>query len=112
MKKIFYWKWEAKFRSQYLFAGSCSDVEILQDLDLHNYVCVENGTVWFGAVLEVLFHILKIKYAQKNAHFWEQKLLLLLLLIKKYIQVPWTYQKLSFVYSKEPLWNKIFRQKS
>ena len=58
-----------------------------------------------------LFHILERKYAQKNAHFGEQKLLLLLLLIKKYIQVSWTYQKVSFVYSKEPLWNNIFWQK-
>ena len=62
--------------------------------------------------MEELFHILKRNYAQKNAHFWEQKLLLLLLLIKKYMQIVWTYQKVSFVYSKEPLWNKIFRQKS
>ena len=60
--------------------------------------------------MEELFHILKRNYAQKNAHFWEQKLLLLLLLIKKYIQIPWTYQKVSFAFSKEPLWNKIFRQ--
>ena len=45
------------------------------------------------------------KYVQKNSHFWEQKFLLLPLLIKKYIQVPWTYQKVSFLYSKEPLWN-------
>ena len=62
--------------------------------------------------MEELFDILKRNYAQKNAHFWEQKLLLLLLLIKKYMQIVWTYQKVSFVYSKEPLWNKIFRQKS
>ena len=33
-------------------------------------------------------------------------------LLKKYIQVPWTYQKVSFVYSKGPLLNKMFRQKS
>ena len=63
-------------------------------------------------ILEGLFHILERKYAQKNAHFWEQKLLLLLLLIKKYVQVPWTYQKVSVAYLKEPLWNIIFRQKS
>ena len=60
--------------------------------------------------MEGSFHILERKYAQKNARFCEQKLLLLLLLIKKYIQVPWTYQKVSFVYSKKPLWNKIFSQ--
>ena len=42
-----------------------------------------------------LFHILERHYAQKNAHFWEEKFLLLLLLIKKYIQVPWTYQKVN-----------------
>ena len=59
-----------------------------------------------------LFHILERHYAQKNAHFWKEKFLLLLLLIKKYMQVPWTYQKVSFLYSKEPLWNKIFQQKS
>ena len=53
----------------------------------------------------------KKKYAQKNAHFWEQKFLLFLL-IEKYIQVHRTYKKVSFLYSKEPLWNKIFRQKS
>ena len=46
--------------------------------------------------MEGLFHILERKYAQKKAHFWEQKFLLLLLLIKKYIQVPWTYQKVFF----------------
>ena len=57
----------------------------------------------------LLFHILERKYAQKNAYFWEQKLLSLLLLFKKYFQVPWTYQKVSFVYSKEPFWNKILR---
>ena len=64
--------------------------------------------------MEELFHILERKYAQKNAHFWEQKLLLLLLLLIKevYKQVPWTYQKVSFVYSKGPLLNKMFRQKS
>ena len=61
--------------------------------------------------MEGLFHILDRKYAQKNAHLWEQKFLLLLL-IKKYVQVSWTYQKVSLLYSKEPLWNKIFRQLS
>ena len=48
--------------------------------------------------MQGLFHILERKCAQKNAHFWEQKLLLLL--IKKYIQVRWTYKKVSFLYSK------------
>ena len=28
------------------------------------------------------------------------------------MQVNCTYQKVSFPYSKEPLWNKIFRKKS
>ena len=37
--------------------------------------------------MEGLFHILEGKYAEKNAHFWEQKLLLLLLLIKKYVLI-------------------------
>ena len=45
--------------------------------------------------MEGLFHILKINYAQKNVHFWKQKLLLLLL-VKKSIQVPWTYQNVLF----------------
>ena len=54
--------------------------------------------------------IIIIPYFRKNAYFWEQKLLLLLII--KYIQVPRTYQKVSFVYSREPLWNKIFQQKS
>ena len=62
--------------------------------------------------MEGLFPILKRKYAQKSAHFWEQKFLFLLLHIKKYVQVPWTYQKVSFLYSEEPLCNKIFRQKA
>ena len=35
-KKIFHWKWEAKFRSQYFFVDLCSEAEILQDLNLHN----------------------------------------------------------------------------
>ena len=61
--------------------------------------------------MEGLFHILERKYAQKNAHFWEQKFLPSLLLIKTFIKVPWTYQKVSFLHSKEPLWNKIFQQK-
>ena len=55
-----------------------------------------------------------IPYLRKNvcsAHFWEQKFVLLLFLIKKYIQVPWTSQKVSFLYSEEPVGNKIFRQK-
>ena len=63
-----------------------------------------------GALFEGLFHILERKYAQKNAHLWEEKFLLLLLLIKKYIQVPWTYQKVSLRYSGEHIWNKIFQQ--
>ena len=46
--------------------------------------------------MEGLFHILERKYAQMNAHFWEEKFLLLSLLIEMYIQVPWTYQKVSF----------------
>ena len=50
---------------------------------LHNEVCVEKGKFLFGALLEGLFHNLGRKYAQKNAHFWGQKFLLLLLLIKK-----------------------------
>ena len=62
--------------------------------------------------MEVLLHILERKYAQKNARFWEQKFSLLLLLIKKYIQVPWTYQKEIILYSKGPLWNNILRQTS
>ena len=62
--------------------------------------------------MEGLFHILERENAQKNAHFWEQNFLLLLLLIKKYMQVAWTYQKVSFLNSKEPVWNKIFRQKT
>ena len=33
-KKIFHWKWEAKFHSQYLFVGSSSETEILQDLNM------------------------------------------------------------------------------
>ena len=62
--------------------------------------------IWntFGRITQYLR-----KYSQKNANFWEQKLLLL---IKRYIQVPWTYPKVSFVYSKQPLWNIIFQQKS
>ena len=28
------------------------------------------------------------------------------------MHVPWTYQKVNLLYSKEPLWNKIFPQKS
>ena len=75
-------------------------------------MCVKKGKFWFGALLEGLFHILERSYAQRNAYFWEQKFLLLLLLIKKYTQVLWSYQKVSFLYSKEPLWKKIFRQKS
>ena len=76
-------------------------------------MCVENEKFWFGALLEGLFHILERKYSQKNVNFWKQKLLLLLfLLIKKYIQVSWACQKVSFVYSKEPPWKEIFRQKS
>ena len=102
----------SKFHSQCLFVGLCSEAEILQDLNLHDSVCVEKTKFRFGALFEGLFHILERKYAQKNDHFWEQKFLLLLLLMKKYIQVPWTYQKVSFLYSKDPLWNKIFRQKS
>ena len=47
-----------------------------------------------------LFHILERHYAQKNAHFWEEKFLLLLLLIKKYVQVPRTYQKVVFFIQK------------
>ena len=46
--------------------------------------------------MEGLFHILERKYAQKNTHFWEQKFLLLLLHVEKYMQVPWTYQKVFF----------------
>ena len=30
---MFQWKWEAKFRFQYLFVGLSSEVEILQDLN-------------------------------------------------------------------------------
>ena len=62
--------------------------------------------------MEGLFHILERKYAQKNAHLWKQKFLLLLLPIESYMQVPWTYQKVSLLYSKEPLSNKMFQQKS
>ena len=75
-KKILHWKCEAKFCSQYLFV--ISEAETLQDLNLHNWVCVEKGKFWFGALLEGLFYILEGKYAQKDAHFWEQKFLLLL----------------------------------
>ena len=60
--------------------------------------------------MEGLFHILERKYAQNNAHLWEQKLLVLLLVIKKYFQITWTYQKVSLLYSKKPVWNKTFRQ--
>ena len=110
--KMFHWKWEAKFCSQYLFVGLYSEAEILQDLNLHNSVCIKKRKFWFGPLLEGLFHILERNYVQRNARFWEQKFLLLLLLIKKYMQIPWTYQKVCLLYSKMPLWNKIFWQKS
>ena len=76
------------FSTFFLFVGLGYEAEILQDLNLHNKVYVEKGKFWFGALLDGLFHILERNYAQKNAHFWERKFLLLLLLIKKYIQVP------------------------
>ena len=38
---MFHWKWKAKFSSQYLFVGLYSEAEILKDLNLHNYFCVE-----------------------------------------------------------------------
>ena len=74
---MFHWKWKAKFRSQYLFVGLYSEAEILQDLNLHDYFCVEQGQFWFGALLEGLFHILERENAQKNAHFWEKKFLII-----------------------------------
>ena len=92
-KKIFHWKWEAKLRSQYLFVGSCSEAEILQDLILHDKVCVEREKFWFGALLEKLFHILERKYTQNNAHLWEQKFILLLLLIKNIYKYPGLIRK-------------------
>ena len=42
-------------------------------------------------------------FGKKNSYFYFYLLS---------IQTPWTYQKGSFLYSKEPLLNKIFRQKS
>ena len=65
-KKIFLWKWEARFHSQYIFVGLCSEAEILQDVNLHNWVCLEKGKVWSGALFEGLFHILEWKHAQKE----------------------------------------------
>ena len=73
---------------------------------------LKKGKFWFRALLERLLHILERNYAQKNAHLRKQKFLSLLLLIKNYIQVPWTYQKASLLFSKDPLWNKIFGEKS
>ena len=70
-----------KIPFQHLLVGLCTEAEILQGLDFHNYVCVEMWRFWFGALLEGLFHTLEWKYAQNNAHFWEQKFLLLLLII-------------------------------
>ena len=50
-------EWEAKFRSQYLFADLCSQAEILQDWNLHNYVCGEaENLIWrtFGSIIPYL----------------------------------------------------------
>ena len=63
--------------------------------------------IWSTLRRIISYQILERMYAQNNAHFWEQNPLLLLSFIKKYIEVPCTYQEVSFLYLKDLLSNKI-----